>query len=233
MNADLFDNLKSLIMFMHLSGLAFGVGGAWILDLYILRKMHASLVTKEHVQIITFVSKVVIIGLILLWLSGTLFLIFYSLVEPELLRNPKIWAKVVIVIVLTINGYFLHKVVLPVISSNQGALLISKINLKEMNVFMLTGCVSFVTWPFVMILGTFASLNFAFSFFAIIAFYLLTLTLSVAVASILKGFLLEKEMSRKIKVLNEDLLHSNTQLALKQSEIGVLTKVLKRKPLPP
>jgi hypothetical protein len=228
MDSLLVTNLKSLIVFVHLSGLAFGIGGAWILDLYILRKMHKSPITNENIQIITFVSKVVVIGLALLWLSGLSFIVFYNFVQPELLLNHKIWAKAVIVIVLTMNGYYLHKMVIPVIVNNQNKVLIRAVNLRQVNILTLVGCISFISWPFAMFLGTFKSINFTFSFLEIISTYFAVLLFSLAVAFILKSYLMEKEMGRKIRVLNEHLSNSNEKLFLHQQEIKVLTKVLKK-----
>ena len=227
MDSLLVTNLKSLIIFVHLSGLAFGIGGAWILDLYILRKMHKSPITKENIQIITFISKVVVIGLAMLWLSGVSFIVFYNFVQPELLLNHKIWAKSVIVIILTVNGYYLHKFVIPVILKNQNKVLIRTINLRQVNILMLVACISFTSWPLVMFLGTFNSINFTFSFFEIISAYLVILMLSLVTAFVLKSYLIEKEMDRKIRVLTEHLSRSNKKLALHQREIRVLTKVLR------
>lgn len=200
MDSLLATNLKSLIVFVHLSGLAFGIGGAWILDLYILRKMHKSSITNENIQIITFVSKVVVIGLAMLWLSGLSFIVFYNFAQPELLLNHKIWAKAVIVIILTVNGYYLT----------------------------LVGCVSFISWPIAMFLGTFRSINFNFSFLEIISAYVVVLMFSLAVAFALKSYLIEKEMDRKIKVLRGHLSKSTNKVYLCQKEIKVLTKVLRR-----
>ena len=221
-------NLKSLIIFVHLSGLAFGVGGAWMLDLYILRKMYKSTVTKENIQIINFVSKVVMIGLAMLWISGLTFLVFYSAMQPELLLNHKIWAKLAIVIVLSVNGYYLHKYVIPLIVNNHGRVLIRTLSLRQVNSLTLIGCVSFVSWPFAMFLGTFKSINFSFSFFEIISFYLLVLMLALATSFAMKSFLMEKEMNRKIRVLNEHLRLSKRELAGKKREIKVLSNVLKQ-----
>lgn len=227
MNSFLIANLKPLIIFVHLSGLAFGVGGAWILDLYILRKMYKSPVTKENIQIIDFVSKVIVVGLAMLWVSGLSFIAYYYLMQPESLSNHKIWAKLLMVVMLTINGYYLHQLVLPIISRNLGKVLIKTISLKEVNLFMLTGCISFITWPLAMILGTFKSINFAFSFFELITCYLVILISALVVSFILKSHLLEKEMDRKIRALNEHLEDSNKQLVLKQRDIDVLTRALK------
>lgn len=221
-------NLKSLIIFIHLSGLAFGVGGAWILDIYILRKMYKSAVTTEHIQIISFVSKIVMIGLAVLWLSGVAFLVFYSVMQTELLLNHKVWAKLAIVIVLSANGYYLHKIVIPLIVNSHGKILIRTLSSKQINCLTLVGCISFISWPLVMFLGTFKSINFSFSFFEIIGFYLLVLILALATSFALKSFLIEKELNRKIKVINEHLKVSKQELAVKIREIKVLTNVLKQ-----
>ena len=221
-------NLKSLIIFVHLSGLAFGVGGAWMLDIYVLRKMYKSAVTRENIQIITFVSKLVMIGLAMLWISGLAFLLFYSFMQPELLLNHKIWAKLCIVIVLSVNGYYLHKVVIPLIVENHGKILIRALNLRQINCLTLIGCISFISWPLVMFLGTFKSINFSFSFLEILGFYCLVLIVALATSFTMKSFLIEKEMNRKIRVLNEHLSLSQQELAVKRREIKVLTNVLKQ-----
>lgn len=221
-------NLKSLIIFVHLSGLAFGVGGAWMLDIYVLRKMYKTAVTRENIQIITFVSKLVMIGLAMLWISGLAFLLFYSFMQPELLLNHKIWAKLCIVIVLSVNGYYLHKIVVPLIVDNHGNILIRALNLRQINCLTLIGCISFISWPLVMFLGTFKSINFSFSFLEIIGFYCLVLIVALATSFAMKSFLIEKEMNRKIRVLNEHLSLSQQELVVKRREIKVLTNVLKQ-----
>lgn len=220
-------NIKSLIIFVHLAGLALGVGGAWTLDIYILRKMYKSPVTQENIQIIRFVSKIVLIGMAMLWLSGLLFIVFYYFVQPESLLNHKIWAKLVMVMILTINGYCLHEFVLPVIVNNKNKVIINAVSLGQLNILTLVGSISFITWPLVMLLGTFKSINFVFSFFDILAVYVLILLAALAVAFLLKSYVLEQEMDRKIKKLNEQMSSVTGQLSNKQKEIDILTKAFK------
>ncbi|PWQ93741.1 hypothetical protein [Leucothrix arctica] len=227
MDSFLVSNLKSLIIFGHLSGLAFGVGGAWILDLYILRKMYKYPITKENIQIIKFVSKVVSVGLVILWLSGLSFLVFYIFFQPELLLNHKIWAKLTIVIILSINGYYLHQYVIPVIVNNKNKVLINTISLKQANIITLVGCVSCITWPTAMFLGVFKSLNFSFSVTEILSFYLAALICALGAAFALKSYLVEKEMDLRIKKLNKHLLESKQRQALLQQDIKSLIKLLK------
>ena len=228
MDSLLATNVKSLILFVHLSGLAFGVGGAWLLDLYILRKMHSSPISKENIHIISFVAKGVVGGLAMLWLSGILFILFYAFVQPEMLLNQKIWAKLIIVIILTANGYYLHHYVIPIILSNQNKVLIRTLSLKQLNTLTIVGCISFISWPLAMLLGTFKTINFTYSFLEIISIYLALLLFSLCVAFALKSHLVEKELARTIGQLKHRLMQSKERIALHQEEIQVLTNSLKK-----
>jgi hypothetical protein len=105
-------NIKSTITFLHLAGLALGIGGAWILDGFIIKHLTLK-ISQEKYDVIVFVSKIVLLGLLILWLSGLLFISFYYFYSPDMLFNQKVWEKIVIVTILTINGVFVHKTVLP------------------------------------------------------------------------------------------------------------------------
>ena len=164
----------------------------------------------------------------MLWFSGLAFLVFYSLMQPELLLNHKIWAKLTIVMVLSVNGFYLHKFVIPLIVNSQGKILIRVLSLRQLNSLTLIGCISFISWPLVMFLGTFKSINFSFSFLEIIGFYLSALILALVTAFTLKSLLIEKEMNRKIRVLNEHLQVSKQKLAAQTLEIKVLSNVIKQ-----
>jgi len=106
---------STIILFVHLLGLTFGAGAAFVLDLVILKFCVTDRITKEKVQIIEFATRVTVFGLAVLWVSGLLFLYKLSITNPIGLENPKIWAKVSIVILLTLNGMYIHSVVLPAI----------------------------------------------------------------------------------------------------------------------
>lgn len=164
-------NFKSLILFLHITGLALGVGGSWVLDSFII-KNRSVIISKEKYQIIEFVSRLVIIGLILLWVSGLLFLLYYFLYTPLYLSNQKVWGKLFIVMVLTINGYFIHSIVIPKIKGIIGSTLISSFTKKEMLQLTLIAVISFLSWLFPIIIGVTSSLNFNITALEIILFYL-------------------------------------------------------------
>jgi hypothetical protein len=78
--------IKTGLRVVHLCGL--GVGAATLLDLIIARFILMRGISYEHVYVVDFSSKIVTIGLALLWISGIGFLIHYGVFEPAKLENP-------------------------------------------------------------------------------------------------------------------------------------------------
>lgn len=83
--------IRTALRLIHSGGLVLGVGAATLLDLIIARFVLMRDISKEHVHVIEFSSKVVTVGLGLLWISGIGFLIHYGFFESVKLQNPKMW----------------------------------------------------------------------------------------------------------------------------------------------
>ena len=164
-------NLKSLITFVHLVGLAIGVGGAWMLDAFIIKHMN-SVISKDKYYTIEFVSKFVIIGLAMLWFSGFLFIGYYYLYTPEYLENQKVWGKLFIVVILTLNGYFVHKKIMPTLKNTIGSTLTRSLKSREITTMTVIGTISFISWLFPVVLGVTKTLNFTVPAVNIIIFYI-------------------------------------------------------------
>ena len=105
---------------VHIFGLVLGVGAATLLDLIIARFILMRGITSEHVYVVDFSSRIVTIGLALLWISGIGFLVHYGVFNPAKLQNPKIWAKIAIVALLSANGLLVHYYVIPRIQTQVG-----------------------------------------------------------------------------------------------------------------
>ena len=172
-------NLKSLITFTHLAGLAFGLGGAWILDLFIVRYFRSEAVTLERYQFLEFVSKLVLAGLIILWVSGLLFVLYYYLYTPEFLYNQKVWAKTFIVTVLSLNGLMIHHKLMPVIKRSIGSNLLASLSTSEIRSLLSIGTVSVVSWIFPVVLGVAKTLNFSATAIVIASSYLIILAIAL------------------------------------------------------
>ncbi|MFY9291311.1 MAG: hypothetical protein WAP03_11535 [Methylorubrum rhodinum] len=151
--------LLTLLVGLHLIGLCFGLGGATMLDFWILRWMRWGGLPPEIARTFLFVSKVVSVGIALLWLSGLGFLAVYAVESPEKLGNPKLLAKVVIVLVLTVNGLLIHALVLPSVLRDVSRPMFEGVSHLSTAIFLVSGAVSGVSWYAAFALGLMRELN--------------------------------------------------------------------------
>jgi len=149
----------TLLVAVHLVGLSFGLGGATMLDFWILRWMRWGSLPGEIARIFLFVSKVVSVGLGLLWLSGLGFLAVYAVESPEKFDNPKLWAKIAVVLALTVNGLLIHAIVLPGVLRDLSRPMLDGVSGGRTAIFLVSGAVSGVSWYAAFALGLMRELN--------------------------------------------------------------------------
>lgn len=151
--------IKGGIRIVHFIGLALGLGTATFLDLLMLRFMVRSKIRPTHVQAFNFGTKVVTAGLVMLWISGLGFLAYYSVLEPDKLANPKIWAKVSVVGVLTANAVYLHKMVLPMVEQQVSRPLFAGLGIQQRLLMLVGGATSITCWYVPVALGAIPQFN--------------------------------------------------------------------------
>lgn len=151
--------ILTLLVGLHLIGLCFGLGGATMLDFWILRWMRRGSMPVEMERSFLFISKVVTMGIALLWISGFGFLGLYAIEAPEKLANPKIWAKVTVVAVLTVNGVLIHALVLPSVLRDVRRPMLDGVSHLAAGIFLVSGAISGVSWYFAFALGLVRELN--------------------------------------------------------------------------
>jgi len=173
-------SVKTFLLMGHVLGLMMGFGVAIFLDIVLVRHLYAQKITLQTCEIITLGSKLVGAGLALLWITGVGFLILYGYESPEKLANPKIWAKVPVVVVLTLNGFALHHYVLPQLKSNIGSTLWQDNNMGQNVTGLVLGAVSFASWLFAFALGMTREFNFTYSSLTFLTGYFAMITLSLA-----------------------------------------------------
>ncbi len=177
--------IRTGLRVVHFCGLALGVGAATLLDLIIARFILMRGISYEHVYVVDFSSKIVTIGLGLLWISGIGFLVHYGVFDPAKLQNPKIWAKIAIVAVLSINGLLVHYFVLPRIRNS---------------LVLLAGTVSAISWYVPLILGAIPQLNFVVPAEVILSSYAV---LVLAVNAVIQGAIAFSLGSYSIPVISD------------------------------
>ncbi len=190
--ADPIASIKTGLRFVHFIGLAIGLGGATLLDLILLRFFVRSRIDESTFGIFRFSTGVVDLGLKILWLTGLGFLFHYALFDVEKLTNPKVHAKLVIVAILTLNGVFIHQVILPHVRAQIGKTLFDGVGPVRRSMFILSGSISAVSWYVPVALGAFSQLNFKVPALMLLSIYgalvgVAAITMHLLVALLAKG----------------------------------------------
>ena len=141
-------------------GLLLGLGAATTLDIFIAKFMITGRIKKEYCEFIDFCSNIVSVGLVILWTTGVGFLVHYYEFDSTKLSNQKVWAKIAIVAVLSLNGAFIHRTVLPLMRNRVGRNLFYGLTSRQRSLLLVSGAVSVTSWYVPLLLGTFPQLNF-------------------------------------------------------------------------
>ncbi len=150
---------RTMLLIVHVLGLALGFGAALFLDFYLLRHLYDRPITPSTIDTVAHGEKLAAIGLALLWASGIGFLALYYLSDPSKLDNPKLWAKLVIVVLLTLNGLVIHAFVSPRFGRRLGFPLLGGAPLREAAPALAAAAVSATGWAFAALLGMMRELN--------------------------------------------------------------------------
>jgi hypothetical protein len=103
--------ISMLIVFVHLLAASMALGAIVATDLRLLSKL-----SQDKVRIAPpnrFVVRLVMVALLLLYATGIAIVAQGVAARPDYLDNPKLQAKIVLVIVLTLNAFLLHHVTFP------------------------------------------------------------------------------------------------------------------------
>ena len=175
---------------MHLLGFSFGLGLATIVDVMLIRSLlRNKMLSETQFKMIHQLSIYVVIGLCVLWISGAGFLLTYKLYSPEKICNPKVWAKFTVVFILSVNGFYIHRYLLPKLKLCIGERLMDSQSYKQLSIFCASGVISIVSWYIPFIFGVASQLNYRFGYFLLLFVYLCVLALAIISALSVLGYL--------------------------------------------
>jgi hypothetical protein len=103
--------LTMALVFVHLLAASMALGAIVATDLRLLSKL-----AQDRIRIAppnAFVARIVMVGLALLWASGIAIVGVGAFADPGTLANPKLQAKIGLVVLLTANAFALHRITFP------------------------------------------------------------------------------------------------------------------------
>jgi hypothetical protein len=176
--------IRSGLRLVHFAGIILGIGAATLLDLIIFRFVLTRRIEDAQVRVIVFSSHIITAGLVLLWISGVGFFVYYWFNDPGKIDNPKLVAKVIIVGVLTLNALLVHSFVLPQVETSIGQRLLDGVSAARSFCLIFIGTLSAISWYVPLILGIVPQFNNTLPAEIILAGYA-TLIISVNLISLL------------------------------------------------
>jgi hypothetical protein len=151
--------IKTLLVIAHVLSAVFGVGGALMLDLHLLRHMRGRPLRLADVALVEFLGRFVKGGVIGLWATGILIMSLAPDGPTSVFAVTKVQAKLVIVVVLTLNALFIETLALPLIKRNAGRCLFDGVDEKQRSLLIAFGVTSGVSWLLPFVLGLAKELN--------------------------------------------------------------------------
>lgn len=163
--------LHTFLLTFHLTALAIGLGAALLADwIAVTRILFGRLSARAAAQLQD-LSMAVSVGLAMLWCSGVMLVWDNAVRVPATLGNEKLWAKLLIVIVLTLNAIVLHKLALPLVQARVGQALFERRQHGTRMLCALIAAVSFTSWASALYLGAARELNGAVTMFGVLSYY--------------------------------------------------------------
>lgn len=143
----------TLLIAGHLLGLAFGLGGALMLDAALVRKLRGAPVGAGDVALAEHLALFVKTGLVLLWATGTGLLAQHEDGIAGALGMPKVQGKLVIVLALTLNAVVIEGLALPLVARNRGRALFAGVSPGRRAALAASGVLSAASWTAPFVLG--------------------------------------------------------------------------------
>ena len=167
----LFVDWRTALLLVHLAGLVVGLGAALLMELRLLPHLRSRPLEWRDLDWMETGGTCVKVGLAVLWLSGAGLVALGWMKNPDILLNPKLHAKLVIVVLLTFNGVGLHQLVLPYLRRRVGQTILGGASRAQLAGLMGSAALSVVSWQAAAYLGMARELNFTVAAGDILGFY--------------------------------------------------------------
>jgi hypothetical protein len=167
--SDFMDMLRLVIVYIHLIACCVAIGLVLTSDIAMVKQLfrRGSSISERHE--LEHLQHVVANALAVLWATGALILAVDAADKGlGYFANPKLQAKIGLVVLLTANGVLLHRVVMPLLQKS-GSLL--RLSFNNLVLAIFAGTVSAVTWFYAAFMGVGRSLSWKYSLVELLAAY--------------------------------------------------------------
>ena len=159
--------MKTLVIYAHLLAACVSIGTLLLQDLALWRSRYRVL-TQDEINSLRNTANIVFIALVVLWATGSGLVTMGYFENPEFFSNQKIWAKISVVIILSLNGVFLHFYSFPKVVGNKAILQLPSADQKWIGC---SGALSTVSWLFACYLGIARTWNYSVDYSSIMLLY--------------------------------------------------------------
>src|SRR5262245_23118430 len=175
------------LLLVHLAGLLLAVGSLLILDLRLATLLLGRRVRRFDIVLVKWLAPAVRLGLVLLWISGLGSLFLSAMDAPQLLVDPKLHAKLIIVVILTINGILVEKLCLPAVLRSEGRGLFASLSRVGRFQLITIAAISAVSWYSATFLALANRMHLVFAVDAarFLQYYGCTLALTVLIGTLM------------------------------------------------
>lgn len=178
-------NIQTLLVILHIVGTVLGAGAATVTDYLVFKFSKDLKIDKDEFQILHTISDLIWAGLFLLLITGLGFIALH-ISDFETVRDAynmdKIWAKMTIVIILTLNGFFVHYYVLPTLKKRLGKTLATPSFIQKSFFIFSPGAISAVSWYSAIVLGAWRGLDASYA--EIMSGYVAILASAIVISNI-------------------------------------------------
>jgi hypothetical protein len=150
-------DIKTLLTFGHIVGVALGVGAATVTDIFFMRMLKSGKITQADYDNFAVLSRIIWSGIILLIVSGIGFLwrMHATTGTIGILQSDRFVAKLTLVGIVTLNGLVFRFVVFPKLKEA-----VRKQNLNHhIRLLAITGTISVSGWYSIIALSTLRGIN--------------------------------------------------------------------------
>jgi hypothetical protein len=170
--------LTTLLIFIHLLATCIAVGVLLIQDFALARAQGKPLAKPEIVELQLSATRVSY-ALVALWVSGIALVATGYLGHPDYVLNEKLWAKITVVFVLSLNGFILHYYAFPLMTTGKG---LNGLRLSEKTLIALSGSISSTSWLFACYLGIARPWSYSITYGSMMLIYFSLIAITFVVA---------------------------------------------------